>query len=357
MIENRIVVIPTYRNHFAYIETLVQSWRHFSQDSSIPLFFIVSDKDELIELNQLIMEIELKNYSILSIEDILASYGIHISSTELLKKLGRFSYQTIKKLYALYYLDYTQALILDSETIAVSSMQIQDLFSDYFSSPYVLYSVMPKDDSYKNWIDYKTSKNCAELLDFSFRQEWYLEGFHWFYEKRIINDLFEFFDNDLFGTIYSHCERNTDDSEKAIFECVLYYTFVRKNNDTYRYRFIDARNELAHILGKNCYEKLCNRMNDAGLGFLPFAIHSVEYANASDLKKFSSFYRKYNIRIARVGCEANVIKPRAFKKICHLFRLRIVCATDRVNEKYKYTKQMYPPPHAISMGNFVHKAG
>ena len=289
---SRCVIIPTYRNHFPYIETFIESWVHFVQDAFIPVYFIVSDKSELEELNFLISKTELKEFKNLNIEEILAHYGIKHSSDELLKVLGRFSYQTIKKMYALYYIDFKQALILDSESICVSRINMDNFFDNYFSSPYVFYSNMPADEEYKNWVDYKTSKNVAKLLNCNFRKKWYLEGFHWFYEKSIINDLFEFFHGKLFEAIYNYCNAIIDDSEKAIFECVLYYTFVESNNHRYKYNFIDTKAELAKTLGTGLYKKIINRMKAAHLEFLPFTIHSFEYARCYELCGWKRFYKK-----------------------------------------------------------------
>lgn len=53
--------------------------------------------------------------------------------------------------------------------------------------------------------------------------------------------------------------------------------------------------------------------------------------------------KKNQIGIARVGCEANLFKHRAFKLVTKLFNLKIVCATDKVNEKLKSTIHLLPP--------------
>ena len=101
MIENCIIT-PTYKGHFPFIKKYLTTYVHFVEDAKqIPVFFIIS-KNEANEFKKLISPFIKKiNLQVLFIEDILSKYGIHEDSNALLEKYGRYSFQTLKKMYAM----------------------------------------------------------------------------------------------------------------------------------------------------------------------------------------------------------------------------------------------------------------
>lgn len=331
------LVIPTFKGHFKYIPTLLESYEKYVCDSdTTSINFIVSDNNEKVELSEIVKNYEIQNVFIYDIEKILQHYNITIKSSDLLSDVGRYSYQTIKKLYAIHYLQFEKFLILDSESLFCNKTNMSELFENYFKQPYVFYSKMPDDKEYKNWLDYKTTQNCCKLLNVQFNNKWLLEGFHWFYEKDIINDLFKYFDNNLFSSIYEFCKSKSE-FDKAIFECILYYQYIYNHNEKYKYKFVNSHNELKSILGEKYYTKIRRKMHNVGLSFLPFTIHYIEYIRIKDLRNIFNFYNKYKVQNIRLGCDARIFNKLA-TIIIKQVNIKILCSTDRVNRFWQIIK-------------------
>ena len=337
---NRGIVVPTYYIHFEYIDKLLESYDYFVDiNNNVKVFFIVSDEKEANELKGRIKKYldKYNNIYIYNFEKILKKYNINITSNKILEEVGRYTYQTIKKLYALHYLQLDQALVIDSESIFCNYFNLDDIFNKYFKKPYIFYSVMPDTEIYRNFLDYKTSVNCSNLLNVDFSNKWFLEGFHWFYEKNIINDLFNYFNGKLFEKIYLQC-KNKDFIESAIFECILYYTYIYNYNYKYKYNFINSKDELMKCMKKKSIEEIKEKMKKANLDFLPFSIHSIEFAKYKDIIAYKNFYKKNRVEIARLGCGANLFKPLAFCEICKQLDLKIIVASDKCYENLFWLK-------------------
>lgn len=331
----RAIIIPTYKPHFKYIKNLIESFYSFSFNSlNIDLCFIVSNKSEEKELTETILSnFKFKNLKCINFEDILNFYNNTYSPEELLLILGRYTFQTIKKFYSIHYLKYDQTLILDSESMFSGKVNLNVLFDNYFNKPFVFYSNMPSNNKYKEWLDYKTSCNCSSILSYDFGNRWYLEGFHWFYDYKIIKDLFNEYNNDLINIFYNYC-KDKEDFDKAIFECIFYYQYINKNNNKYHYSFIDSKEELEKILPDKSVQNIFEGMQKSNLEFLPFTIHSIEYAKFKDIKYFAKFYNTYKFPILRLGCAENSLKKLAVLEIVKKCNVKIICSTDRV-DKYK----------------------
>lgn len=349
--KKRVLIVPSYELHFTYARELMKSFVKNVDDKKVYMYFILSNEKEKESFEKNLCDDRCK---CLNIEWILAQYGMHYKSNELLSMLGRYSYQTIKKLYALRFIDYDQALVLDSESLFVKRANIDDMFDTYFSNPYVFYSEMPQNEHYHDWLDYKTSVNCAMLLKYEMKNEWYLEGFHWFYEKRIVKDLFTHFNDGLLKYMMDFCQ-DKEGKDKAIFECVLYYTFIKNSKHNYGYRYINSKTELKSFLGERTFRRLERKMNKSILPFLPFTIHAIEYAQVRDIKKFASFYKDYGLTLARVGCAAHPIKPKVMKRIINDFDLDIIVSTEEINRIYSsidFEKRYLYLPFEHNVGEF-----
>ena len=200
---NRAIIIPTYINHFHYIENLLKSINTFVLDiKEFDICFILSSKEEKKLFDKTFSKYR-KKLSIFTynIEDILSSYGISISSEILLKDIGKYSYQTIKKLYGIFYLQYNQAYIMDSESLFICQVNVNSLFEDYFRNPFVLYfpfSCYQKQEI-DNSLNYITLQNVANIFNEYKLDNFYFDGFNWFYDINIVNDMFKFFNNDILG--------------------------------------------------------------------------------------------------------------------------------------------------------------
>lgn len=331
----RAIIIPTYSEHFKYVKDFLHTYQNNVCDQeNIDINIIVSDDNEKRQMDAIISNYKIKNLYTWSIMDILSTYGINFDHTNIIDILGKFSYQTIKKLYAIHYLQYDQSLILDSETLICSKVNINKLFDNYFKSPYVFYSNISNDNEYKNSLDYKTSINIAKILNVDFDNCWYLEGFHWFYDIKILNDLFSYFDNNIFETIYNFAKTKKG-FEKAVFECILYYRFIRTNNTKYDYQYINSTEILKCQIKEKELQRISNKMIARKCQFLPFTIHGFEFGKVRNINIWARFLKKYKCQIIRLYPMKDKKKLYIIKRMLYVFNTKIICSTDNVG-MYKH---------------------
>ncbi len=326
----RAIIIPTFINHFDYIKDFLFTYeKNVYNSENISLNFILSNSIEKEMMEQIIKHYNVKNINCYSIIDILEKYNIKLDLSNILSELGKFSYQTIKKLYAIHYLKFDQSLIIDSESLICCKVNLNTLFDNYFKKPYVFYSNMPKEEEYKNKLDYKASISVAKLLNTEIDNCLYLEGFHWFYDIRIINDLFKYFNDDVFNAIYEYT-KSKQEFDKAVFECLLYYKFIRINNDKYNYEFVNSKNMLIEKIKPEELNNIKKKMEQRNCKYLPFTIHGFEFGKTCNIKIWKEFLNKYQCQIIRLYPMRKRNKRYIIKKMIYDFNTKIICATDDV---------------------------
>lgn len=329
---NRALIIPTYVNHFPYIYDLLKSIEVFVKDiSSFDICFILSNKKEeklLIDATKKYKKLNLKFYNI---ENILNSYGI--DTKNILKELGKYSYQTLKKLYGVHFLKYKQAYVMDSESLFIKDTNLNELFDNYFANPFVLmcpFSAYPKLE-HKNYVNFFTLKNVASMFNKEDIEYFYFDGFNWFYDINIVNDLFNYFPQGLFKAIKkaSLIHSNGHPRSQAVFECILYYEFIFNNNKKYKYNFIDTMPLIENKVGKQVIQKalLDIRKPDK---LYPIFMHSWEYMDIESIKKYHQIYRDLNFKMARL-----FITKMSDEKINTFLKesdINLIVSTDNLKE-------------------------
>lgn len=326
------ILTPTYPEHFQYAKNLLISFKKYVTDKDNFDYVIVTgtraESDHFVSLIDQFPHVRVYN-----LEDILSHYGIFVHPDELLKEVGKFSYQTIKKLYALFYLDYDRFLVLDSESLFLRKTSLADLFKDWEQNKTIYYSHMDAHDMrmYSSWLDYRTSKHCAELLGYKFELKWWFETFTWIYEKKIVNDLFAKFEGNLFDVIYQFAKKQEKRVDKAIFEIILYNQFVSHNAERYNYALVNILSELETSLTTLRFNIMRKKMEKCKilhlpLGNFPFFIHGWEFLNYRDIKIWGKIYRNHKLFAARLWL--GKIKPREIAKWYFLQETGIVIGTS-----------------------------
>ena len=302
---NRALIIPTYLDHFNYIEDFLCSVNLLVLDSNMfDICFILSSKDEQNVFDKRFSKYKKKlNIYTYNIEEILLKYGISINSSILLDNIGKYSFQTIKKLYGVFFLQYEQSYIMDSESIFIKPVHVNSLFDAYFESPFVLFypfSCYPK-QKWQNSLNYITTQNVSNIFNDEGIENFYFDGFNWFYDINIVNNMFKFFNNDLYNTIVNYAVKNKSEDYKsqAIFECIFYYQYIYKNNSKYHYNFINTIPLIEDKVGQNLLKEKLNIFAENNTLY-PVLMHSWELMQDEDISKFAQIYRDLNFRIARL---------------------------------------------------------
>ena len=129
------IITPTYVKHFCFIEPYLQSFQKYVEDGDkVQIYFIISreEKQEFDEITKLYRTID---FQILVFEDLLQHFGVTVSPENLLLKYGRFTFQTLKKFYALLFIPEERSLVLDCESMWVKKTRMSEVFENFYASP------------------------------------------------------------------------------------------------------------------------------------------------------------------------------------------------------------------------------
>ena len=297
MIENCIIT-PTFSGHFPCIDIYLRSFDEYVTDKKdIPIFFTIeaADKDEFERIiapyrNRM-------DLRVLYIDDLLIEQGIYLTPANLLKKYGKYTYQTFKKFYTMQHVEAEKFLVLDSESSWIRKTSMKERFEDFFSHPRMYYSVM--DDNCK-MTEFKEPayRNISYILGIDDRR-WYLEHFMWYYEKRILMDLL-----DEYGSVLEIADkiRENANTELGIFEILLYCMYVDKNADKYGYQIYDmttlCKEKIpVEILTNYKFEKELALNKDGGL-----IEHVMLFLTRENVRYFAHLFRNVGIDIIRCDC-------------------------------------------------------
>lgn len=302
---NFAIVTPTYKPHFKYIAQYLKSFDQYVLDKrSTPIYFII-DNAEREQFERIAAPYaETCDLHILFFEDILLHYGITRSSEELLKTYGRYSFQTLKKFYAMMYIKKSKYLILDSESCWIRPVKMAELFDSFFRDPYIPYSsrgLCRDSESVKE----QAVREVEYVLGVE-TDRWYIECFAWFYDYRILQDLV-----DRHGSPMELVKKGKDCADLisktgkrcGVFEILMYCTFLEKNNDRYHYRFVDIFEEYKKYLPPEeftLYQNARNFMEGSEGGF---AERFCNFLTKSNIGPLTRLYSKNRFQIIRCQSE------------------------------------------------------
>lgn len=332
----RIIITPTFRPHFPFNRDFLASFADHAIDADeVAVHFVVS-KREVEDLQTIVSDFPRVQAQVHAVEDLLGMSGYALDAGDLLREVGKFAFQCIKKIYALKNLDYEQALIIDSESLLLKPTRVGDAFDDYFADPYVCFSTL--DHRNQNWyglLGDTVNRNASKLLGVPYPRMHLLEYYGWFYDKRIVADMFAALPEDLIGAVrrLGH--------DKSVFECVLYYTYLFKDPGRYGHRFVSVNDLLRDYLGEAAYTSY---LADFGgfweqVGIFEFVSKEVTESNLADLTRLFNdkkmrFYRSeifnHNERVQEALIDATPITFLVSSENYRRIRERVaVCISGR----------------------------
>lgn len=244
----RAIITPTFRPHFPFNRDWLASLDAHAQDlDEIDVHLIVT-RSELADMQALVAEWPRVGARAHAFEDLLAESGYDLDATDLLREVGKFAFQCLKKLFALKHLDYDQALIIDSESLLLKPVRVGDAFDDYFADPYVCYSTLEhRNENWHGHLGDTVNRNGSKLLGVPYPKMHLLEYYGWFYDKRIVGQMFAALPADLLAAVRRLGQ------DKSIFECVLYYAFIYNTEGRFGHRFDSVNDLLREYLDEEGY--------------------------------------------------------------------------------------------------------
>ncbi|EKN6367541.1 TPA: hypothetical protein ACHYPN_003350 [Yersinia enterocolitica] len=285
------LITPTYRGHFDFIKKYLSSLNKFSKGEKIPIYLTV-EEDDVFDLEEIASNYKNIDVRVLSFEMILSRFDIRKSTSQLLEIMGRFSYQTLKKLYTILYINESKSLIVDSESMMIRDYELSKLFDEYFRNPFISYSKLSE-----RKFNATFTKNVIQNSNFLLKEDddaFFLENFIWFYDKKIVKDLCDFI-----GTPYEMVMLLEKNKKTNLFEIQIYHHFIYANKEKYGYKSINVTHELKNALSKEGFDSYMKKfygLYKGNCGILERVGSCVSKENINDL---SDLFHKLKFNIIR----------------------------------------------------------
>ena len=297
------IITPTYKKHFQFIPKYLKSFEKFVEDKKeIPIFFTISQTENK-EFQKVIKNYKKHlNIHILFIEDLFNENNIKESPEDYLKKYGRFTFQTAKKFYSMLHVDAEKFLVLDCESMWVRKTNMKKLFDNYFHSPFITISNLDKNK--RIFLDFNIMlNNICSILNIQENQNWFIENFMWYYDKRIVLDLFNEYGS-LIDMVSILDKQNKyldtiNDLKYGIFEIVLYYAYIFINKKKYGYKFVNADEILSENIPHNILLNYKYNFYDTYKGACGLIEHAMEFLDDSNTDYLANIFKENNFNIIR----------------------------------------------------------
>lgn len=315
------IIIPTYYGHYDQIDILLNSFSVNCLDKSIiPIRLIISKNDENIFRNLIDKYIDLDlDFAIFS--DILKEVdNIKFDEDYLLSMLGKYNFQSLKKLYGVKYFSAEISLTTDSESILIKKCYFEDFFKNYKKCPFIIHSKMHKREN----IQLSVTNNSFNLFNSQFEDLWFLDSQYWFYERDVINDFFVNI-NKLHGNLFSALQK-----KNPIFDFCLYSVFIYLNNIKYNYSFLDMDKILFEKMSELEFKNHINELK-AGTTFEYFPWH----LNESNFQIFKDIYRDYKLPFFKFDDRFNdnyKIQQKFVSDDVYMLSCRVVCNSFKIDD-------------------------
>lgn len=240
------LLISSYIGHKDLLDKLLYSIQQMTPNN-IEIYIIISSADynefqymltkynkmHLLVFSKILEILEDKTYD----EDIL------------LKDLGKWKYQSMKKFYGLYYLffrgSYEHIMIVDSETFIIQKLDLNEYINKYIRNSFIVYSETP---TINNKMHSSVDISSRYINDIQNYIGWFLEYYLWIYDKRIFVDFLRYilikFKKSLLELVKPY---------QDIFIEVIYQMFIFKNNNYYKYKLINFHDFLRREYRNNLH--------------------------------------------------------------------------------------------------------
>ena len=231
------VVIPTYVGHSVQIERCLSSFERFLKDADRVSFYLIVSRPDIARFTELTDRFKGKlDIQVVTLQAILKDEeNIDVDENLLLKQVGKFNYQSLKKIYAVKHFGEDMSLVLDSEALMIRPASLSEIFETYRRNKFIIHAT-PNDDPAKQGV----TRLSFELLGKAHENLWFFEYYYWFFEKKYVDELFAYILTTTGKSLYEHLLHRKPMFEYNLYALFLY--FFHKES----YRVVDA----SKLLGK-----------------------------------------------------------------------------------------------------------
>lgn len=292
MTERLTLVTPSFEKHFEQYSKMLESINHNCLDpNNLDIVIVIEEKNKEL-FSELAEKYKLFNIKLVTTEGILERVSINGSPSEFLQRIGKFTFQTLKKFGGILESNTKWSLVVDSETVFIKPFKASELLNNYVEQKYVFYtSIKARGANWNHSLGNKVNENAASALGIKSIDNWYMDIFHWFYEKDKVEDL-------LFSKLGKKWFDLLNKTREPIdnFECVLYYSYLNQYHSE-EYKFLD----LVDSLKQYVEPAISGRLK---LDELPFSLHGNDFllslVGANDVLALSKFFEHFKLSLIRL---------------------------------------------------------
>lgn len=330
------IITPTFEPHFKFVDKYLESFDKFVVDKeNVSLIFTIS-REENLNFRNILKKYENINYEVVYLEDLLNLFNIELSPQELLLKYEKFTFQTLKKFYTMLWADYDYFLVLDSESMFIKTTNIVNLFEKFLKAPYITGSSLSKKE-YLSTFTLNVNKNIS-LITQKEKEKWFLENFVWFYDKKILKDMFLSFGEPIQMAKKIIALNNKTRIAAGIFEIELYQEYLYQNLNKYGYKFINADELLEKNLNNVELKKYLSSHNNKFKGNCGLLERCINLINRQNYLSLAHVFKNNSFNIIRCD-ETNIKNYKYQKKFLEIVQPNILAASQDhafgVNNKFE----------------------
>lgn len=329
------IITPTFKGHFNFIKIYLKSFNKYVIDKDNVVLYFTINKNEVEDFKKIISSYTNCNIEILIFDDILKKNKIYLHPDNLLKKYGKFSFQTMKKLYSILEVPERYSLILDSESSWVRETKMSELFEQFFDHPKIFYSEINTDRFNAFCRNVQNNINIIAGHDINV---WFIENFMWYYDKFIILEMIA-----EYGDIYSVIDKiyHKGYRMEGVFEILLYSNYIYDNNEKYRYEKVNVTEVCKKNLTPYVWENYFFDVSDRWGGSSGLLEHGMVSLNEENIEELSALFKNLGFNIIR--CEVGPMNKNA-KYFFEFVKPNIFAASQEhcfgvLSDKGKYEKK------------------
>jgi len=314
------IVTPSYEKHISQYEMMIASLVKHCTDIIDVEFIVVVEEKNVISFRNIFNKYNIKNHKIITTESILSHFECPEEVDDFIRRVGKFTFQTVKKFGGLLQVENDWAIVLDSEGIFCRDFAIADLVRNYEEQKYVFYTdVVAREGLWEKSLGYQINKNISEILQFDCNKRWYMEYFHWFYESSKVKDLIN---NHLQGIFLDYIRNESQNYDfnffkyegkyVDFFENIIYYNYLEKYYSE-EYKFLNFKDVLDTYLPASISGRFI-------LNELPFSLFGNDYllniVSPEEIKFLSNLFSAFKLPFIRL--EPPFFTPRYFEELGRL---------------------------------------
>lgn len=325
------IVVPTYKGHFTCMEKFLETFQMNCIDyDNVIINLIISDNENDM-FTELVKKYDKLHIKIHLMHELLIKYDTSdITSaiendTMLLEKVGKFTFQSMKKLFGILESNCEYACLFDSECLFIRKFRIDEYIDGNKDKIYYCSKMIKNNAKKDRASDMQCYTNAIlDIID----HNWYLELYLWILNKNILRDIYKYLLNKYQSFL---CITNELFIEYAYYEYYKKHQIELNNKYNLTSEWIDSYQLLKDNMSRECFD----RWSNGTYSWCMFE-HIGQHLNNIDYKQMDELnmiYDMTNLPVFRVVPNRNA--NQMFLLMCPKIK---ICVSEFCSDVYDMTK-------------------